>query len=850
MVVIVAATTPAKPMGTAFTYQGRLNDSGDLADGLYDFEFRLFDDAGGGVQIGPAVQRGHADVVGGYFTVMLDFGEGVFDGEARWLEIAVAPSNMIVKKTVLSPRQAVTAVPYAIHASNSDSTGGYVRTIIVSPADTEIDSGNELIDAINSIPDPNDNKRYLVKIEPGIYDLDNKSLQMREYVDIEGSGQGATVITSTAFDSSDKGTILAVDNSELRNLTVENRGDNLYAICIYISSVSPVISNVTCTLSAEAIAFEQTHGISIGNECYPYLENVTVDLNVMYTGGDTYGLYCFDGARPTLYRCRIFMSSKDTDMMYGVFNFMAEPVLEYTNIVIENRALSVGMHCEGANSGLRVILRHCDITSGGVALSVQSHWDIDTTGTTLSGNLAEGSAFSGISGAMQHFRLDSYWRSPNLVGGYPPHLVDEDEQSYVGNHVMSNYLDWPDIYGCTISGGGGLEPDENHVIMDHYGTIAGGYNNQAGSQNPDVNDAAYATVSGGANNTASGRGSVVPGGELNVASGDYSFAAGLGAEALHDGAFVWAGAGPGLASTAEGQFLANAVGGVGFNDVPPAGGFHVVAGSSTRLATGTTMLLQAGGDISINCGGNSTETVGANRTSSVGGSHTENIGTNRTVQVGKSGDYLITENLTIQVGQTVGIDAGDSILIDTGKSHAGMNKEGDITLSGSDILLEGSASSGTQRIGTISLVGDHITMQPAEKGEALDLELASVPALSGTTLVLDAAGKVGVLRSSRRYKTDVQNLQTDSDAVLDLQPVRFKYKDSGQEDVGLIAEQVEEHVADLVVYDNQGRPDAVKYDRLGVYLLEVVKQLKVENNRLKDRIDKLEKSMMIQYSGE
>jgi len=206
----------AGPISSAFTYQGRLTDGGDPADGVYDFEFRLFDEAGGGVQIGPTVQRGHTEVVGGYFTVMLDFGEGVFDGEARWLEIAVAPSNMIVKKTVLSPRQAVTAVPYAIHASNSDSTGGYVRTIIVSPADTEIDSGKELIDAINSVPDPNDNKRYLVKIEPGIYDLDNKSLQMREYVDIEGSGQGATVITSTAFDSSDKGTILASGNAELK----------------------------------------------------------------------------------------------------------------------------------------------------------------------------------------------------------------------------------------------------------------------------------------------------------------------------------------------------------------------------------------------------------------------------------------------------------------------------------------------------------------------------------------------------------------------------------------------------------------------------------------------------------
>ena len=32
----------AEPVGTAFTYQGRLIDSNNAADGLYDFQFKLF----------------------------------------------------------------------------------------------------------------------------------------------------------------------------------------------------------------------------------------------------------------------------------------------------------------------------------------------------------------------------------------------------------------------------------------------------------------------------------------------------------------------------------------------------------------------------------------------------------------------------------------------------------------------------------------------------------------------------------------------------------------------------------------------------------------------------------------
>ncbi len=135
MVVFVAAVAPVKAMDTAFTYQGRLSDGGDPAEGAYDFEFRLFDEAGGGGQIGPTVQHGHIDVVGGYFTVVLDFGTGAFNGEARWLEVAVAPSDVFVKKTVLKRRQAITPVPYAMHSSDGGSSSvGYVRTIVVNSA--------------------------------------------------------------------------------------------------------------------------------------------------------------------------------------------------------------------------------------------------------------------------------------------------------------------------------------------------------------------------------------------------------------------------------------------------------------------------------------------------------------------------------------------------------------------------------------------------------------------------------------------------------------------------------------------------------------------------------------------
>ncbi len=103
------------PVGAGFTYQGRLTDGGAPAEGTFDFEFKLFDDPTGGVQVGGTVTRDDVDVSGGLFTVQLDFGQ-VFDGTALYLEIGVRPGSDTGAYTTLAPRQALTAAPYANYA--------------------------------------------------------------------------------------------------------------------------------------------------------------------------------------------------------------------------------------------------------------------------------------------------------------------------------------------------------------------------------------------------------------------------------------------------------------------------------------------------------------------------------------------------------------------------------------------------------------------------------------------------------------------------------------------------------------------------------------------------------------
>ncbi|HQG75363.1 MAG TPA: hypothetical protein PK180_08715 [Kiritimatiellia bacterium] len=119
-------TGTALAQGTAFTYQGILNDGGNPANGSYDLRLIVYDALTGGAQKGNAITTTATAVSNGLFTVTLDPGAGVFDGSARWLEIAVR-TNGDTAFTTLTPRQQLTPAPYALYAgTSSDVTAGSV----------------------------------------------------------------------------------------------------------------------------------------------------------------------------------------------------------------------------------------------------------------------------------------------------------------------------------------------------------------------------------------------------------------------------------------------------------------------------------------------------------------------------------------------------------------------------------------------------------------------------------------------------------------------------------------------------------------------------------------------------
>ena len=124
VLVLLLCTQSAIAQGTAFTYQGKLSDGGNPATGSFDMQFKMFDALTDGTQQGTTVANPAVQATAGIFTVELDFGAGVFDGSARYLEVCVRPAGSPDPYTVLAPRQSITSTPYATHSMKAAAADG------------------------------------------------------------------------------------------------------------------------------------------------------------------------------------------------------------------------------------------------------------------------------------------------------------------------------------------------------------------------------------------------------------------------------------------------------------------------------------------------------------------------------------------------------------------------------------------------------------------------------------------------------------------------------------------------------------------------------------------------------
>jgi len=155
-------------------------------------------------------------------------------------------------------------------------------------------SGGDFTDpvaAVNSITDASGNNPYLVKIMPGIYDLTGSVISMKEFVDIEGSGENMTVIKTGRHG----GVLIGANNAEVRSVTIMNTGPGLQPSGIYNWNVSPKISNITVI----SYGGSQNFGIINSGNSAPVITNVTVLVETTDSSSSGIGIY-MDNSSPAI----------------------------------------------------------------------------------------------------------------------------------------------------------------------------------------------------------------------------------------------------------------------------------------------------------------------------------------------------------------------------------------------------------------------------------------------------------------------------------------------------------------------------------------------------------------------
>jgi hypothetical protein len=127
-------------------------------------------------------------------------------------------------------------------------------------------------------------------------------------------------------------------------------------------------------------------------------------------------------------------------------------------------------------------------------------------------------------------------------------------------------------------------------------------------------------------------------------------------------------------------------------------------------------------------------------------------------------------------------------------------------------------------------------------------------AAGGSTVFVSSDGKPGTSTSSRRFKEQIRDVGAEADAIFDLRPVSFRYKNASAGDrmaeadglampleYGLVAEEVAEVMPELVIHDTEGRPSVVRYHLLVPLLLEELQRQERTIADQEKRLQKLER---------
>jgi hypothetical protein len=166
------------------------------------------------------------------------------------------------------------------------------------------------------------------------------------------------------------------------------------------------------------------------------------------------------------------------------------------------------------------------------------------------------------------------------------------------------------------------------------------------------------------------------------------------------------------------------------------------------------------------------------------------------------------------------------------------------------------ASANSIFIGNEGLAADTATIKIGTHNTQTSAFIAGIAGKTVTSaaavLINTSTGQLGTVNSSRRYKEDIQPMLDMTAMLQQLHPVTFRYKQPYVEgdkplEYGLIAEEVAEVMPDLVVFNEKGQPETVKYHLLPSFLLagwqdqqKTIAGLKERDRKQSEKIEALE----------
>ncbi len=159
--------------------------------------------------------------------------------------------------------------------------------------------------------------------------------------------------------------------------------------------------------------------------------------------------------------------------------------------------------------------------------------------------------------------------------------------------------------------------------------------------------------------------------------------------------------------------------------------------------------------------------------------------------------------------------------------------------------VAGESDSGYGIYGMVKSSSGYAGLFEGGKGiRTTSLEVKDMLAVGDTAVYWNTGnGKIGKSSSSRKYKEDIKDLIADFPKILEAKPKSFKYKSTGTSDIGYIAEDFDAlGLKELVIYKD-GDPESLKYDKIALYLLEVIKELKTKNEQMEARFRALEEKV-------